>query len=184
MVGSDAAIWVKSRKPDAANRSTSDRLSPARSSAVPQIVNTTSCGRCDTIASALSWCPGHGRLLPDLLRYADALKYVGIDISQTMVDEARQFNAPLVATGQAAFHLAGAEDIPSGPASFDRVFAVNVIYFWANPHRPLEEVRRVLRPGGFSVIAAVTPETAAATPILRPEFGFPCPRRCEPCRVP
>jgi len=84
---------------------------------------------------------GNGQLLPDLLSYAEGLKYVGIDISSTMVDEARHFNAPLVATGQAAFHLASAEDIPSGPASFDRVFAVNVIYFWANPHRPLEEVR-------------------------------------------
>lgn len=115
---------------------------------------------------------GNGRLLPDLMRYAEGLQYVNIDILPTMVNEARHFNAPLVVTGQAAFHLAGAEGIPSDAASFDRVFAVNVICFWANPHRPLQEIRRVLRPGGFSVIAAVTPETAAAAPILRPEFGF------------
>ena len=65
---------------------------------------------------------GNGHLLPDLLRQSDGLEYMGIDISQTMVDEARQFNAAQVANGQAAFHLASAEDIPSDAARFDRVF--------------------------------------------------------------
>lgn len=115
---------------------------------------------------------GNGHLLPDLLRRSDGLEYMGIDISQTMVDEARQFNAAQVASGQAAFHLASAEDIPSDAARFDRVFAVNVIYFWADPLGPLQEIRRVLRPDGVSVIAATTPETSAATDFQRPEFGF------------
>ena len=115
---------------------------------------------------------GNGHLLPDLLRQSDDLKYMGIDISQTMVDEARQFKAAQVASGQAAFHLASAEDIPSDAARFDRVFAVNVIYFWADPLRPLQEIRRILRPDGVSVIAATTPATSAATEFQRPEFGF------------
>jgi ubiquinone/menaquinone biosynthesis C-methylase UbiE len=115
---------------------------------------------------------GNGHLLPDLFRQSDNLKYVGIDISQTMIDEARQFNAAQVASGQAAFHLASAESIPSDAARFDRVFAVNVIYFWADPLRPLQEIRRVLHPEGVSVIAATTPATSAATDFQRPEFGF------------
>ena len=115
---------------------------------------------------------GNGHLLPDLLRQSDDLKYVGIDISQTMIDEALQFNAAQIASGQAAFHLASAEDIPSEAARFDRIFAVNVIYFWASPLRPLQEIRRVLRPEGVSVIAATTPATSAATDFQRPEFGF------------
>lgn len=115
---------------------------------------------------------GNGHLLPDLLRQSDDLKYVGIEISQTMIGEARQFNAAQVASGQAAFQLASAEDIPSDAAKFDRVFAVNVIYFWANPLRPLQEIRRVLHPEGVSVIAATTPATSAATDFQRPEFGF------------
>lgn len=115
---------------------------------------------------------GNGHLFPDLLRQSDGLEYMGIDVSQTMVDEARQFNAAQVANGQAAFHLASAEAIPSDAARFDRVFAVNVIYFWADPLRPLQEIRRVLRPEGVSVIAATTPATSAATDFQRPEFGF------------
>lgn len=39
---------------------------------------------------------GNGHLLPDLLRLAPNLLYSGIDISPTMVDEARRFNAALV----------------------------------------------------------------------------------------
>jgi ubiquinone/menaquinone biosynthesis C-methylase UbiE len=115
---------------------------------------------------------GNGHLLPDLLRHSDGLEYMGIDISQVMVDEARRFNAAQVASGQAEFHLASAEDIPSDAARFDRVFAVNVIYFWADPLKPLQEIRRVLRPDGVSVVAATTPKTSAATDFQRPEFGF------------
>jgi ubiquinone/menaquinone biosynthesis C-methylase UbiE len=115
---------------------------------------------------------GNGHLLPDLLRQAPGLLYNGIDISPTMVDEARRFNAALVNEGRAAFHLADAARIPAADASFDRVFAVNVIYFWSDPVVPLREIRRVLRPSGVSLITAVTPETVAGNEVFRGENGF------------
>ena len=115
---------------------------------------------------------GNGRLLPSLMQRADRLNYVGFDVSPTMVEEAQRFNAPLIAAGQAAFHLADAERLPATDASFDRVFAVNVIYFWADPPRQLAEIRRVLKPDGFCVVAASAPEITALMPMLRPEFGF------------
>ncbi|MGA2494888.1 MAG: class I SAM-dependent methyltransferase [Roseiarcus sp.] len=114
---------------------------------------------------------GNGRLLPSLMRRADGLNYVGVDISPTMVEEAGRFNAPLIAAGQAAFHLADAERLPAADASLDRVFAVNVIYFWTDPPRQLAEIRRVLKVDGFSVVAASSPEITALMPVLRPEFG-------------
>jgi len=121
---------------------------------------------------------GNGRLLPSLMRRAEGLNYVGIDVSPTMVDEARRFNAAVVAEGRAAFHLAEAESLPAADASFDRIFAVNVIYFWTDPPRPLAQIRRALKPGGFSLIAASAPEITALMPMLRPEFGF-CARDAE-----
>ena len=57
---------------------------------------------------------GNGRLLPSLMQRADGLNYVGVDVSPTMVEEARRFNAPLVDVGQAAFHLADAVEIHRG----------------------------------------------------------------------
>jgi SAM-dependent methyltransferase len=115
---------------------------------------------------------GNGRLLPSLMGCADGLTYAGVDDSPTMVEEAQRFNAPMVAAGQAVFHLADADRLPAANASFDRVFAVNVIYFWTDPPRQLAEIRRVLKPDGFSVIAASAPEISALMPMLRPEFGF------------
>ena len=81
-----------------------------------------------------------------------------LDIAETMVTEAIAFNAELVAAGQASFRLASAEAIPCPDESFEKVFAVNVIYFWPDPVRALSEMRRVLRAGGMSVIAALNPD--------------------------
>jgi len=115
---------------------------------------------------------GNGHLLPDLLRLAPDLLYSGIDIAPTMVDEARRFNAALVNSGRAAFHLADAARIPAADASLDRVLAINVIYFWPDPVVPLREIRRVLRPAGVSLITAVTPETVAGNETFRVEHGY------------
>jgi ubiquinone/menaquinone biosynthesis C-methylase UbiE len=116
---------------------------------------------------------GNGRLLPALLACADDLTYAGVDISETMVIEAIAFNAELVAAGCASFRLGSAEAIPCPDERFDRVFAVNVIYFWTEPVRALAEMRRVLRSDGFSVVAtAVSGPGEAPPPFARPEFGF------------
>ena len=116
--------------------------------------------------------PGNGHLLPELLKIAPNLCYVGIDISATMVDAARRFNADRVASGQASFHLASAEQMPAPDASLDRVPAINVIYFWPDAVVPLREIHRVLRPSGFSLMAAATPKIAAGNPVVSLENGF------------
>jgi SAM-dependent methyltransferase len=116
---------------------------------------------------------GNGKRLPALLAYAHDLTYVGIDIAETMVTGAIAFNAELVAAGIASFRLASAEAIPCPDQSFDRVFAVNVIYFWPDPVRALLEMRRVLRPGGMSVVAALKPDLdQPPPPFAREEYGF------------
>jgi ubiquinone/menaquinone biosynthesis C-methylase UbiE len=115
---------------------------------------------------------GNGHLLRSLLSRADGLQYDGIEISKTMVKEAQRYNGTLADIGHATFHLASADNIPMNAATMDRVFAVNVVYFWSDPVTCLREIRRVLRPAGISVIAAATPETLAATDFSRAEFGF------------
>jgi ubiquinone/menaquinone biosynthesis C-methylase UbiE len=125
---------------------------------------------------------GNGRLLHDLLSCADELSYAGVDIAETMVADANAFNANLVAAGRAAFRLASAEALPFPDRSFDKVFAVNVIYFWREPLRPLGEMRRVLRPGGLSCVASVVqrqvsrrhplpaPSSASTDEIVKPSL--------------
>lgn len=113
---------------------------------------------------------GNGRTVPDVFAQAEGVRYAGIDISPTMVDEAARFNAGLVAAGRASFQLGSAERIPFADASFDRVFSTGVIHFWANPYESLAEVRRVLRPGGTSQMACLYPRNAPG--FARPEYGF------------
>src|SRR4051812_13103893 len=52
---------------------------------------------------------GNGHLLPVLMRHARRIRYAGVDISATMVNEASRFNRTLVTSGQAAFHCGSAE---------------------------------------------------------------------------
>jgi SAM-dependent methyltransferase len=115
---------------------------------------------------------GNGGTVPLLMEQADALTYVGIDIAETMLSEASSFNRPLVEAGRATFHLAAAESIPCSDASFNRVLAINVVYFWPDTVRVLAEIRRVLRPDGFSIIAGMDSATAAGRPFYRAEYGF------------
>ncbi len=115
----------------------------------------------------------NGRLVPALLSCADELSYAGVDIAETMVAEATAFNADLIETGRASFQFASAEALPFFDRSFDKVFAVNVIYFWREPIRALAEIHRVLRPGGLSCIASVISKPdEPPPPFAQPEFGF------------
>ena len=115
---------------------------------------------------------GNGKLTEELLAEASDLSYVGIDVAETMVAVARDFNAEAVAAGRAAFHLASAEAVPIGSASIDKIMAVNVFYFIADEAKAIAEMRRVLKPGGLSIVAVSTAETAGRFSFHRPEFGF------------
>ena len=113
---------------------------------------------------------GNGRAVPEIIGQADNVSYTGVDISPTMVDEANRFNAALVACGRATFVLASAERMPFADSSFDRALAVGVIHFWKDPTAPLQEVHRVMRPGGVAVIGAL--DIRSPPPFARPEYGF------------
>jgi SAM-dependent methyltransferase len=104
---------------------------------------------------------GNGKLVPMLLEFAPGLAYTGVDISETMLAEAEAFNRDLVEAGRVRFRLASVEAIPFADRSFDRAVTVNTIYFWPEPVRGLAEIRRVLRPGGVLMTAAITLDSAA-----------------------
>jgi SAM-dependent methyltransferase len=113
---------------------------------------------------------GNGRAAADVIGQADEVRYDGIDLSPTMVDEARRHNAALDSTGRAAFHLACAEHMPFDDCEFDRAFSIGVAHFWKNPVEPLRELLRVMRPGGLVVMGAL--DSRAPPPFARPEYGF------------
>ena len=113
---------------------------------------------------------GNGKLIPALLALQPELAYTGIDISETMLAEAKAFNRTLVEAGRIDLRLASVEAMPFPDRAFDRAAIVNTIYFLPNPERALGELHRALRPGGVLAAAGVTPEAAAGLPII--QHGF------------
>ena len=113
---------------------------------------------------------GNGRSVPIVMAQAPGVRYAGIDISPTMVTEASNFNADFVKTGGASFHLASADAMPFGDASFDRVFSIGVVHFWEDAVTSLAEVQRVLRPAGMMLMGCLAPKDAPD--FAQKEYGF------------
>ena len=113
---------------------------------------------------------GNGRVVPAIIAKAVDVQYAGIDISPTMVKEASDFNAALVAADRASFHLSSAERMPFADAAFDLIFSIGVIHFWIDPAASLAEVHRVLRPCGSMLMACLAAREVPDH--ARPEYGF------------
>lgn len=113
---------------------------------------------------------GNGKLVPALLALQPDLAYTGIEISETMMAEAKTFNRGLLEAGRIDLRLASVDAMPFAAGSFDRAVAVNGHYFWPDLPRALGELHRVLRADGVLVLAGITPEAAATLPIV--QHGF------------
>ena len=81
----------------------------------------------------------------------------GVDVSEEMVRVA-QAKVGLDPDGRVAFRTADASDLPFGEESFDLVTQLNMPPFF-------REVARVLRPGGFAIVASSSGES---TPFYTP----------------
>ena len=111
---------------------------------------------------------GHGNCghLGDILNSARDITYTGLEVSETMWEEAR--NAPLGHRGE--FKLYDGVSIPFPDETFDRVFSVNCIYFWSNPQALMQEIGRVLKPDGCCVLTFVDKDFAQSLPFVRDKF--------------
>lgn len=86
----------------------------------------------------------------DLARFARGGAMVtGVDLSETAVSLARQNFAQQGLT--AALQTMNGEALEYDEASFDVVYAHGVLQYTADPARMVNEIRRVLRPGGQAI---------------------------------
>lgn len=113
---------------------------------------------------------GNGGHIASVLDQAPGLRFTGIDISPTMIAEARRHNASFVRDGHVWLEIADVMSLPFAPGSFDKAIAINTTYFWPDLVGGLKEIHRVLRAGGMLVIAAITPE--AAKEMAFAKYGF------------
>lgn len=69
--------------------------------------------------------------------------------------------------------------LPYASLTFDKVFSVHCIYFWSDPVRTLEELRRVLAPGGRIAITVLPKTPWLETKTKPPEHVFTLYEACE-----
>lgn len=113
---------------------------------------------------------GNGLFFGALVEQARGLKVHGLDFSKEMTDEASARNKGLIASGALTLVNGASDRMPFADASFDRIFCINVIYFWDDPAAHLREVRRVLKPGGTFTAVLRTRSSMQKLPFV--PFGF------------
>jgi len=99
---------------------------------------------------------GNGAFIKEVVEMIGPGKYSGIDISDTMIKAAKSRNRSLINHRKVELLKADAGQIPFANQSFDKVFTVNTIYFWELPDQVMQEIKRVLKPGGVFVVALGT----------------------------
>ena len=92
---------------------------------------------------------GTGISLP---HYSPDSRILGVDISDHMLDKARERVRRLDLGNVEAIRVMDAEELEFPDSSFDVVVAQYVVTAVPNPERALDEVVRVVRPGGEIVI--------------------------------
>ena len=94
---------------------------------------------------------GPGRLLLSLGRLDKKLKLYGADISTAMIEKARE-NCLAAGAADIDLKVADAASLPYPDEFFDAVVSTGSLHHWKDPASGLNEVHRVLRPGGHALI--------------------------------
>lgn len=109
---------------------------------------------------------GGGATLKRLLNRSKDARVYGIDISEESIAKAKKVNADVL--DKQVFVVQGSsEKLPYENGKFDLVTAVETVYFWPNLPDCLQEVRRVLKPGGkFAIMIEVIDSDSKWTNIV------------------
>lgn len=113
---------------------------------------------------------GNGVFFEKQLKRASQLQLSGIDCSEDMIQAASSINRQLIEDGHLTLHKCSSHKMPFADASFDNVFSVNVAYFWTDPAAHVEEIARILKPGGRFYTTIRTPESLDSLPFTK--WGF------------
>lgn len=116
--------------------------------------------------SLLELGPGNCAHVGKLIGSTRNIEYCGLELSETMVQEAHRINQEIMTGREISFRLYDGIHIPFDNDSFDRIMTVNTIYFWSNPERLINEIGRTLKPGGHCVISFVQKEIMRKLPFV------------------
>ncbi len=115
---------------------------------------------------------GPGYAIQEVAKSLTTGQIAGVDFSRAMVSAAKRRNAAGVRAGRVDLRYGEVKKLPFADNFFDKVFSINCIYFWTDPQAALEEIRRVLKPGGTLILTLLPTErwenAPAATETFKP----------------
>jgi ubiquinone/menaquinone biosynthesis C-methylase UbiE len=115
---------------------------------------------------------GPGRLLIKLRQQSSRLQITGVDISSAMVVKARKNLEKAGLSKVIEVQEGGADALPFANSSFDTVVSTGSIHHWKNSEAGLNEVYRVLKPGGYALLYDIVSDTPKAVlQDVRRKFG-------------
>lgn len=94
----------------------------------------------------------------------------GIDVSTTMVVQARRRFAGPCAAGRLSLEVGSMADLPLDDDVLDAVITVNTVYFVDDLEAAFRELARVLRRGGRLAVGVSDPDEMARMPVTA--YGF------------
>ena len=105
---------------------------------------------------------GPARLLVKLHELSPELDLVGIDVSPAMVRKARDNIAQADLSDRVQIREGNVGNMPFRDGVFDIVVSTGSVHHWKDPVGGLNEVHRVLKPGGYALIYDAVSDTPRA----------------------
>ena len=98
-------------------------------------------------------CGGGGFLRMLSEKYPFSVLF-GVDISEDAVAMTSEVDSDLLAEGSLELKIGSVDALPFDDASFDMLTAIETYFFWPDPEKGMEEISRVVSPGGIVMIAS------------------------------
>ena len=111
---------------------------------------------------------GGGRTIQKLAALAPEGKIYGVDYGEGSVAMSRSKNADAISAGRVKIKQASVSQLPFADNKFDRVTAIETQYYWPDLPNDMQEILRVLKPGGTLLIIAETYKGGAGSKATAP----------------
>ena len=95
---------------------------------------------------------GPGLLAIELARQAAGLRVVGVDVAPEMLTQGQELARQSGVEEHVSFRLGDVAQLPFPDASLDLVISTFSLHHWSEPVPVLDEMARVLRPGGAFLV--------------------------------
>lgn len=100
---------------------------------------------------------GTGKTIRKALNKITEGKIYGIELSDTMIDEATELLHNEITRGQVKLIKSDSEKLPFADNSLDKIYAAHVVYFWKDINKVISEIYRVNKVCGITAIYFVSP---------------------------